>query len=965
MDWLILSKDITMKITPLMQEQSSKSISRLLECSNDEQKQLFENHRSKIEEIFALSDFIATSCIRTPDILQKVLTTGLLDNKNRSSTFAQELDEILSKTNDENSLKRQIRRFRCEKMMCIAWNDMLGNFSLDECFAELSYLAEIIIVKVLDHLYKQMCKVNGTPIGEFSGKEQKMLVIGMGKLGGRELNFSSDIDLIFCYPERGETVGGRRSIDNQLFFTRLGQQFIQVLDQKTQDGQVYRVDMRLRPFGDSGPLVSSFAALETYYLQHGRSWERYAMVKGRVLGDESEETKELMSMLRPFVFRRYLDFSAIESLRKMKSLIEAEVRRRQLSDNFKLGKGGIREIEFIAQVFQLMRGGRDKTLQERHLLTVIEKLKNCGCIEEHVADMLVRCYTFLRRTENLLQEINDEQTQTLPSKQIDQERLASLLGFEDYCEFLSNIDSVMKDVNAEFSLLISDPENQVEEENSVFADLWLLPLKNDEISKIIESSFKDNSNKEEFIDSFQFFKKECTNKPISSRGREILNKLVPLILSKISEMPNRVYETFNRISGLFLKIVLRTTYLQLIVENIGVCEHLIKLCSGSKLIAQQLTEHPVLLDELLMPNALYKPTRLDDYPQELREFMLRVDANDLERQMETLRQFKQIQLLRICASDLVGALPLMKVSDNLTFLAQTILESVVNLTWAQLVEKYGEPSNSIKNGDKGLCVIGYGKFGGIELGYNSDLDLVFLCDDDLDGETSGDNSVSDRMFYGRFAQRLMHLFSTRLSSGILYDVDARLRPEGVSGPLICTISAYENYLKTKSWTWEQQALVRARAVLGPERLTSRFNKIRECVLRIQRDDEKLREEVLSMRKKMRVSKGPATAFDIKQGVGGMVDIEFITQYLVLKYSSKFPDFVLWSDNVRILDECARLGILEQGSVDDLKESYIAIRNVGHRMNLQGITRIVFDDELDVYRDKVTRLWKQVFNITEV
>ena len=944
-----------------MRKEADKYFALLREKATEEQLAKIETVHDELYQTFALSDFAGRFLSMRPEILCRIIDSGELESGDRTASYATELDALLNGITDDNVLKRKLRLFRNEKLSVIAWRQLNNKSDLAEEFRHLSELAEQIIIKTMNCLYGRCCQVFGTPYS-YDGVQQRMLVIGMGKLGGRELNFSSDIDLIFCYPHRGETRGARRSIDNQVFFTRLGQQLIQILDQQTVDGIVYRVDMRLRPFGDSGPLISSFAALEDYYLKHGRSWERYAMVKGRVLGEETPESLELDSMLKPFVYRRYLDFGAVESLRKMKAMIEAEVRRRQLTDNFKLGAGGIREIEFIAQVFQLMRGGRMVSLQERHLLTVLENLKHGNCITPEVYDCLMPCYVFLRRTENILQEINDEQTQTLPSSPLNQERLAKAMGFETFEEFYAHINSIMETVHKEFALLISDPESETVEEDPVFSDLWLLNLNREEIKEIVVNQFRDQSQIDHLADEIKLFKDECANKPIGPKGRAILNRLIPYLFRSFANMKHGAATTFSRVSKLLLTICLRTTYMQLLQENPQACDQLLKLCSGSELITAQLTEHPVLLDELLMPNSLYKPTSPDDYSHDLHEFLMRVESSDLEHQMESLRQFKQIQLLRICAADLVGALPLMKVSDYLTFLAQAILDEVVNLTWNQLVAKYGLPYNAHKHGDKGICVIAYGKMGGIELSYGSDLDLVFLCDSDLEKETDHpEHPISDRMFYGRFAQRLMHLFSTRLSSGVLYEVDARLRPEGEAGPLICSISGYESYLNNKAWTWELQALVRARAVLGPDRLVSRFNEIRNGVLRKSRDVEKLREEVVSMRTKMRSSliRGPKEAFDTKQGEGGMADIEFMAQYLILANAPTSPDLVLWSDNVRIFEECARLGFITEEESQCLINAYLDIRAMYHHHSLLGISRVYDGHKLDEQREAVKKLWRRI------
>ena len=952
-----------MRITNAMNEQAEKHLERLWQCATPDELALFEVHKAAIKTVFAYSDFIARSCIACRAMLADILQSGTLNNDDRCCSYEVDLKDHVAKAKDDNEFRHLLRTFRRREMVVIAWREITGKAPIYESFRHLSLLAETFIEVSLNWLYDRHCKIYGTPYSYDGERQQRMLVMGMGKLGGEELNFSSDIDLIFVYPERGETVGGRKPIDNQVFFTRLAQQLIQTLNQQTADGFVYRVDMRLRPFGDSGPMVSTFAAMEDYYLKHGRSWERYAMVKGRVLGPETAESRQLCDMLRPFVYRRYLDFSAVESLRKMKGLIEAEVRRRALYNNFKLGSGGIREIEFVAQVFQLMRGGRIRDLQKRHLPDVLKAMAESGCAEKKAVDSLLECYLFLRRTENILQEINDEQTQTLPDTPLNCDRLALAMRCEDYEAFLTKLHKVNDIVHNEFAMLIADPNEHKTSEDPLFSDLWLLQLNAEETKALVRENFSDKAGADSFGEILTNLRKECAAKPLGPRGRDILNRLMPHLLKSMSKLDTGLAEVFGRVSKFILSICTRTTYLQLLQENPSVTEHLIKLCGGSMLIAEQLTEHPILLDELLVPQNLYKPTDPKDYPGELRQYLLRVERDDLEQQMEALRQFKQVQLLRICAADLVGALPLMKVSDYLTFLAQAILNEVVNLCWNQLADKYGVPENTVRHGDKGICVIAYGKLGGIELAYGSDLDLVFLCDSDLEGNTDGANSISDRMFYGRFAQRIMHLFSTRLSSGVLYEVEARLRPEGEAGPLICSINGYENYLKTKAWTWELQALVRARAVLGPERLVNAFNNIRDEIIRKPRTLETLRQEVVEMRNKMRASlvRGRANEFDIKQGFGGMTDIEFIGQFLVLAHAHEFPDMVLWSDNVRIFEECARLGLLPSAQAKQIIEAYLSIRNCYHKRSLQGRDRVVKHGELAYERALVQKCWQEIMH----
>ncbi|WP_406547601.1 bifunctional [glutamate--ammonia ligase]-adenylyl-L-tyrosine phosphorylase/[glutamate--ammonia-ligase] adenylyltransferase, partial [Succinimonas sp.] len=543
-----------------------------------------------------------------------------------------------------------------------------------------------------------------------------------------------------------------------------------------------------------------------------------------------------------------------------------------------------------------------------------------------------------------------------------QARLHLTMGFDTYEAFTDKLREVMQAVHREFSAIITEPAEEKDEEDPVFMDLWLVTLAPDEMEELLEKTFRDKTDIPGLAREIISLKNDLKNRIIGPNGREILNKLMPYFLGQLALFEEDALPTFKRISRLIWCISQRTTYMQLLLENNGVAEQVLKLCHESELISEQITEHPILLDELLIPENLYRPVNPLEYDKELREFLLRIENDDLEQQMEALRQFKLIQLLRICAADLAGALPLMKVSDYLTYLAQAILKEVVNLAWNQVTDKYGEPSNARIKGDRGFMVVAYGKLGGIELGYGSDLDLVFMSDSSLDGETYGGKQVvSDRMFYGRLAQRIMHLFSTRLSSGILYDVDARLRPEGESGPLVCTLNGYENYLEKRAWTWEIQALVRARAVLGPERMIKEFGRIRDRFLRKPRDPDFLRKEVAAMRLKMsqNLNRARPGFFDLKHSSGGMTDVEFTAQYLVLAYAPQYPKMELWTDNIRIFEECVRLNLLSAEDGNYLKEAYLAIRNRYNRQALLGKSKIVPDTELVPEREHVAVIWKRI------
>ena len=921
------------------------------------QQSLLAPHEAELRLIFGLSDFIADSAALAPDLLVEIVTSGWLQQASRQQEYGPRLAEMLAPMQSEEELKTALRRFRRQQMMVIAWRELLGRAEVEESFVHLTTLADELISQTLAWLYAKACREQGVPTS-MDGQAQTLQVLGMGKLGGGELNFSSDIDLIFCYAENGETQGGRRSLDNQSFFIRLGQQLINALHQPTADGQVFRVDMRLRPFGEAGPLAVSFAAMEDYYQHHGRNWERYAMVKARVLGPASCEGAELQQLLKPFVYRRYIDFGAIDALRKMKGMIAAEVRRKGLKENIKLGAGGIREVEFIAQVYQLIRGGRERALQIRHLPAVLAELDRSGALAPGVAQALTASYRFLRRVENVLQEIGDQQTQTLPECERDRLRLITVLGYRDWVSFHQALDQVMNQVHREFVAVIGEEQGEPDDLPQIWNDLWLTSLTLEESLPLFTPLCAQDP--ETLARHWQSFHEACQKRAIGPQGREALNRLMPRLLQAVCNHA-RPAPLFERVQALLAQIITRSAYLQLLVENPGVLNQLLQLCDASEVVAQQLARYPILLDELLDPKQLYHPTPLDQYRQELRQYLLRVPEEDVEQQMEALRQFKQIQLLRISAADIVGALPLMKVSDHLTWLAEAILDEVVTQAWVQLTERYGLPPHTVATGERAFCVVAYGKLGGIELGYGSDLDLVFLHGGDPNGVTNGIKPIDVRQFYVRLAQRILHLFSTRTPSGILYEVDMRLRPSGDSGLLVSSLHAYEHYLQQEAWTWEHQALVRARAVVGEPTITAEFNRIRQAVLSRHREAA-LREEVVAMRDKMRAHllRGTAEQFDLKQGAGGMTDIEFMAQYLVLAHAEAHPaELTRWSDNVRIFDECVLCSLLSQEEAKQLKQAYLAIRDMAHRCTLSGQSRIVDGNELVAERGWVSALWQRL------
>ncbi|MBW7982685.1 bifunctional [glutamate--ammonia ligase]-adenylyl-L-tyrosine phosphorylase/[glutamate--ammonia-ligase] adenylyltransferase [Enterobacillus tribolii] len=943
-----MSLSLPFPLSPELKAQAARAAERL----GLAEAGLYDEARAAL----ALSDFISDNLAACPEWWQQLSATppDPQEWRHYSAWLAQKLEPVT----DEAGLMRELRLFRRHMLVRIAWMQALALSTTGESLELLSQLAETLIVAARDSLYQTCCNEWGTPCNA-QGEAQPLLILGMGKLGGGELNFSSDIDLIFAYPESGVTQGGRRELDNAQFFTRLGQRLIKVLDQPTVDGFVYRVDMRLRPFGDSGPLVLSFAALEDYYQEQGRDWERYAMVKARVMGgEEGVYGQELRSMLRPFIFRRYIDFSVIQSLRNMKGMIAREVRRRGLKDNIKLGAGGIREIEFITQVFQLIRGGREPSLQHRALLPSLEAIGRLGLLTPEQVETLSTAYLFLRRLENLLQAINDEQTQTLPQDALNQARLAWGMGFPDWDGLLQMLERHMDGVRRIFNDLIGDDESESAEDDDDrerFAALWQDDLDERDLAPF--SPTLDEEARRQLARIIRDFRHDLDKRTIGPRGRDVLDQLMPTLLGEVSVREDAV-RLLQRLTPLLLNIVTRTTYLELLAEYRAALTQLLRLCAASPMVANQLARHPILLDELLDPATLYRPIAQDAYRDELRQYLMRVPEDDEEQQLEALRQFKQTQQLRIAAGDISGALPVMKVSDHLTYLAEAMIDAVVQHAWVQMVARYGQPTHLQGREERGFAVVGYGKLGGWELGYSSDLDLVFLLDCPPDVMTDGERSIDGRQFYLRLAQKIMHLFSTRTSSGILYEVDARLRPSGAAGMLVSTIASFADYQREEAWTWEHQALVRARPVYGDVALHQKFDSIRREILCRPREADTLKTEVREMREKMRQHLGgkQRDKFDIKTDAGGITDIEFIAQFLVLNYAAQEPRLTRWSDNVRIFELMANYGIMPEEEAMALTRAYVTMRDEIHRLALQEQSGTVDQSAFEAERRQVTESW---------
>lgn len=931
-------------------------------------EQLSDIEYDRLRLLLGLSDFIAETLISHPEWLTDCLQISnarndIAQSKDNDSVVDKEiLRRQLNEVTEEAHLHSTLRQYRNRRMMQIAAYDLLNEQQIEDSLTQVSQLADALIMEGYHWLYRWFCKKYSKPQGPLG--EQNLLIIGMGKLGGGELNFSSDIDLIFVYPKKGEITYRKKNMEHQQFFIKLAQKLIAALHQTTIDGQVFRVDMRLRPFGDSGPLVTSFAALEDYYQEQGREWERYAMVKGRVLNQDDPYASELQQILQPFVFRRYIDYSVLDSLRKMKQMIRQEVRRRHLHNNIKLGSGGIREIEFILQCIQLTRGGKDKDVQEKNVLKLMGILHQGDIFPEKELQQLKQNYLYFRKVEHCLQQFSDQQTQELPGTEEGQLRLCHVMQKDDFHACLEDIKQRTHFVSNEFENLIGDAPKETLEEAYALNDFWLLDLTEEEAVPLIREVY-DTEGTRDVTKLLMQFKTEFKRKPIGVRGKESLDHLIPLLFKAclayqaltILEMEQLLHRVMNVIKS----ILRRTAYLELLLENRPAMLNLIQLCSMSDWVAQQLARFPLLLDELLNPAALNNPTPVEQYPDLLRQQLLRIPEEDLEQQMESLRQFKLSHQLRIAAADLFGALPVMKVSDHLTWLAETLIQESVNSAWRQMIEKYGYPKDA-SDEDTLFMVVGYGKLGGLELGYSSDLDLVFLHDCNSNADTSGPKHIESRQFYAKLAQRIMHLFNTKTSSGELYEIDLRLRPSGNSGLLVSLIDSFKEYQTNEAWTWEHQALVRSRVIYGSHSLREKFDEIRKELLCQPRDKHALRDEVVEMRDKMRqhLDKSHADKIDLKQGRGAMTDIEFLTQYWTLRHANENPGVVTWSDNVRIIETLVSESLISEHWSEPLTSAYLKIRNLSHRKALEGTPNLLNDSELQTERQNIVKIWQAVF-----
>jgi [glutamine synthetase] adenylyltransferase / [glutamine synthetase]-adenylyl-L-tyrosine phosphorylase len=855
-----------------------------------------------------------------------------LDARLDQAFSAEEMRAVLAAhpASDEESLWRSLRLLRRQTMLRLIARDLGGLAPLTEVLQTMTALAEITIEYALGNLHGWLAARHGQPVGAASDARQRLHVVGMGKLGGGELNVSSDVDLVFVYPEDGET-DGPRSVSNHEYFSRLGRRLIAALSEITAEGSVFRVDMRLRPYGDGSPLVASFEMLENYFVTQGRDWERYAWIKARALtGDRGAD---LVELVRPFVYRRHLDYHAFASLRDLHRQIRREVERRDLAGNIKLGRGGIREIEFIAQVFQLIRGGREAALRTQPTLAVLPLLAARNLLPESAVRELEEAYAFLRNLEHRLQYLDDQQTHVFPSAESDRALVAEAMGLPDTTTLMDRLGAQRARVARVFDGIFAPAPGG----EHPLAHLWQEspdPVKC--VQTLAALGYRHPDDIDRRLRSLRASRR-YREMPASSQSQ--LDRLIPLAVeAAAAELSPDT--TLARMLDLLESVSRRSAYLALLEEYPQALTRLAAMMSASPWVAQYLTQHPILLDELLDTRALYAAP---DWPPAITHLhtQLADAAEDTEKRMDVLRHFKHAHTMRLIAQDLAGLLPIETLSDHLSDLACVLLEEVLRITWPTVRHAHRP--------DPRFAIVGYGKLGGKELGYASDLDIVFLYDDEAPEAPE---------IYARYAQRVNAWLTTATPAGVLYETDLRLRPDGAGGLLVSPLASFQEYQTKHAWIWEHQALTRARFVAGDRAIGRAFEALRVEILRQRRELDALRREVLAMRKKLLEGHPNRTPlFDLKHDRGGLIDVEFAVQYLVLGHAHRHRELTGNIGNLALLKLAARLGLVAENRALAAHDAYRRFRQLQHSVRLQGerYARIEPDAIADERR-AVEKLW---------
>jgi len=895
------------------------------------------NFKNNILRTIAISDFAAKVFCQNPKWIIQCHEQSYPALS--PASLLKELKIILNETVTFQKAMQQLRLFRHNMMCHIMMRFILKKSDLHTHFYELSLVADLIINASMQYINQKMLTEVGEPITT-KNAGIAFNVIALGKLGGQELNFSSDIDLIFSYSSKGKIKPVSRPISIEQYFTRMGQQLIQLLSEMTEDGIVYRVDMRLRPYGESGALVMHYDQLEQYYQYQGRDWERYAFVKARLVYGDINSQKKLNNIIQPFVYRKYLDYSAFDALREMKAKIQLDVIKYSRQNDIKLGNGGIRQIEFFVQALQLIRGGKNPSLQKRHLLRAIETLYKTKAISYSVYETLKLAYQFFREFEHYVQFIRDQQTHLLPFSPQDQARLAFAMQYDSWPLLLNELNRHRTAVYKHFNSLSEEPPYQKSKNTEQITYAKALWVNTESMKNQPDAVTKD------FIESLRQFKYSFVVRNLKEKSRKRLNQIMPVVLDKIIYAKNPLI-LLIRLLKFFTAILRRSAYLTFLIEKEDALNYLLKVLEQSEWISDQLSKYPVLLDDILIPLSVGDIQTRQFWQDALSQELNDID-NDLELQMEKLRQFKlsaylNIMLLEIFESGDVH------VSLALGHVVETILEKVYDICLKFVMESFQIPYDQEQAMTQfPFGIIAYGKLGSGELSYQSDLDLVFLYR----------KEKIDIEIFVRFAQRIIHMLSTPTFSGTLFEVDVRLRPGGSAGMLVSSVSGYQKYLTTLAWTWEHQALVNARFILGDSSIAAEFSNIRTCVLCQKRDAQILKKTICEMRDKM-LSNLSSKQDNLKITLGGMVDIEFIAQYGVLLLAHNNTTITKKYGTINVLQILEQKKFLSTTQLSILSKSYQYYKKQ-QRLLLLKTGEDGDTIERERYKREVTNIWESLF-----
>lgn len=917
------------------------------------------------------SKWFAGQCSKYPSWLESIVAEhqSLCTTSRYHKRWRVHLGRMgLNKIDDEAQLMHATRLFRHYEIARIIYKDFNRVATTQAVCSEISALAECLIQVTLDWHYRKLSAEFGTPIDQ-QGKQQRLGVIGMGKIGGAELNLSSDIDLIFVFPEAGEVRPHKSRVqlpmDNQQFFEKHAQAIINTMSAQTADGSVWKIDTRLRPYGEDGLLVHNHRSMELYYETQGREWERFAMCRARAVAGDKQGTQSLIARLRPFVFRRYLDFNALRSLTELRQNINAQMQPEEAKTNIKLGSGGIREAEFCIQLFQLVYGGKQISLRNPSIFKTLKQLVIHKHLRPQQQDVLEQAYCFLRNTEHALQAYDNRQTHTLPSTPQERGALTVAMHCSSWLEFKRKLRHHRQIVQALFEELTLPAHSTDHAQDRRWQQLWQHPQ-----SAATHAYFSEHNAEttQALIAQLVSFRNQRALSRLDASEQMRLDRFMPRLLEQLLNS-NAVESTIDHCFNLVYTILKRSNYLVLLEQNPRVLARVVDLCARSPWLSRHLIEQPMLLDQLLDTRTLYQVPSADTMRTQLQDHISTLSAEHgadrSDTLMTALKQFHKSQLLRISIQDLDHLLSLNELSEQLSAVAETTLDSILKLSIEEMIHRFGVPESG--TGERGsdaqdccFCIIAYGKLGGAQMSYSSDLDLVFLYDAPAQGLTRGKSPVENVVFYTRLSQRILSYLN---NSGI-YKTDIRLRPSGYAGVLVSTYDAFWQYQQQQAWTWEHQALISARATSGHPQLRQKFEELRRLILSMQRTTEEVRDKILAMRHKMdteMVKRNADFRHLIKHAPGGMIDIEFITQYLVLSHAHRYPELLVARSTDSLLERIAKCGLLSGTHSASLQRVYSAFTATVNHHALCGNSALSAD-QIAHYQTKVRTIWKAVLGV---